>query len=281
MPSLLPRFLEITAADLRAIKRLTSHLIEATDLDTLGRELIAGSKAILSADCMLWNLWTPTMDELLGCEANHHHYSDELEKRGSALNATIHHHPVIAAGRLDCGEISPQRMSDFQSYVVFKSNPLFHEVYRHVESHHQIAYIAAKLADSQIILSWNLKSRDFTDREVQLLHLIGLQVGMISRRIEERWHLRAVWESLAQGMGAVMDSETATDSMLGPNDGRILSGVIRGEARMEIAAALRWRRDTLDRHLGGLRERLGYENTGQLMQSLAELRPSQGHASGG
>jgi len=42
--------------------------------------------------------------------------------------------------------------------------------------------------------------------------------------------------------------------------------LIRGDARAEIAASLNWRRDTLDRHLGGLRERLGYENTAQLMQ---------------
>jgi DNA-binding CsgD family transcriptional regulator len=52
--------------------------------------------------------------------------------------------------------------------------------------------------------------------------------------------------------------------------------VVRGEARAEIAASLEWRRDTLDRHLGGLRERLGFENTAQLMQALAELKPPAG-----
>ena len=213
------------------------------------------------------------MDALLGCAANHHHYSVDLEKRGAALNATIHHHPVIAAGQLNRSEISPQRMSDFQSGAAFKSNPLFQEVYRHVDSHHQLAYVAGKLPDSQIVLSWNLRSRDFTDRESQLLHLIGLQIGMISRRIEERRHLRTAWESLAQALGPVTDSATAAGSMLSPNDGRILAGVIRGETRAQIAESLQWRRDTLDRHLAGLRERLGYENTGQLMQALAELRP--------
>jgi len=44
---------------------------------------------------------------------------------------------------------------------------------------------------------------------------------------------------------------------------------------------LNWRRDTLDRHLGGLRERLGYENTAQLMQALAVMKPGRTHAGSG
>ncbi len=100
---------------------------------------------------------------------------------------------------------------------------------------------------------------------------------MLSRRIEERRHLRAAWEALTHGLGMEMGSVATTGPSLGANDGRILSGLIHGKARADIAGSLKWRRDTLDRHLGSLRERLGFENSGQLMQALAALKPSQAH----
>lgn len=278
MQTLIQRLPDLTVSDIRAVNRLTSHLIEAPDLATLGRELIRGAEKILPADFMVWNIWTQAMDAILGFEANHQHYGGELEQHSAALNATIQHHPVIAAGHLEDGWLEPQRLSDYQSDAAFRDNPLFQEVFRHVDSHYQIAYNAARLADSRIVLSWNLRHRDFTDREVQLLHLIGMRVGALSRHIEERRQMSAMWGELTAGLGSVSgvtDSSATSGPTLGANEGRILAGLIRGETRADIASALRLRRDTLDRHLGTLRERLGHENTAQLLQALATLRPGQ------
>ncbi|MES2657125.1 MAG: hypothetical protein V4689_00835 [Verrucomicrobiota bacterium] len=277
MLPLIQRLPDITATDIRAVNRLTGHLVEAPDLAKLGSELIRGTGKILPADFMLWNVWTSAMDEILGFEANHEDYREGLERHTTALNATIHHHPVIAAGHLESAWIRPQRISDYQSDAAFKSNPLFQEVYRHVDSRYQIAYNAARLDGSRIVLSWNLRSRDFTDREVQLLHLIGLQVGVLSRRIEERRQLRAVWQEFSGGLASVsgVAGPAATlDLTLNGKEGRMLAGLIRGETRSDLAAALGWRRDTLDRKLGMLREQLGHENNSQLLQALAALRPT-------
>jgi GAF domain-containing protein len=267
-------FQEITAADIRTVKRLTAQLAELPDLATLGRELIRGAGKFLPADFMVWNLWTPAMDALLGFEASDEQFIHEVDRRSEALVATIHEHPIMAGG-LELTKARPQRISDYQSDATFRSTALFQEVYRHLESHHQMAFSIASLADGQIILSWNLRHRDFSDREVQLLHLLGQQVGVLSRRIEEYRHLQTAWTALAGVLASVSDlnpPDGFSVPMLGIKDGRILSGLIRGESRADIAAALNWRRDTLDRHLGALRERLGFENTSQLMQALAALR---------
>lgn len=268
---------DITATDLRAVKRLAGQLMEAPDLDTLGRELIEGAGKILPADFMVWNLWTPAMDELLGFEANHTHHDDELDRLGDALNATIHHHPVIAAGQMEYIHLKPERMSDYQSGRAFKSNPLFREVYRHIDSHYQVVYKVAMFNDCQIMLSWNLRNRDFTDHEVQLLHLLGMHVGVLSRRIEERRHTQAAWKELAGSLETISGKKSSFTAAclptLATSEGRILSGIIRGETRADIATSLKWRRDTLDRQLGVLRERLGLESTAQLLQALAELKP--------
>ena len=277
MSSSIPRLPDVTAKDLRAVVRLMGDLSTVPNLDILGQELVSEAKNILPADFMLWNLWTLNMDRILECHGNHEHLTQVLDQRSDQLNATIHHHPVITSGHFDEGYLRPQRMSDYQSYAQFKSNPLFQEVYRHVDSHFQIGFGAAKLRDSHIILSWNLRSRDFTDREVQLLHLLGLQIGKLCPRIEERQQLQAAWTSVAAGLETITGANIASISgepSLSAKEGCLLAALVRGESRTAAAKSLAWRRDTLDRNLGRLRERLGFENTAQLLQALAELKPS-------
>jgi len=268
-------FPDVRPADARAIHRLTGHLMEADDLPTLGRELIHGARRLLPADFMLWNVWTLEMDRMLGVESNCDQYCSVLEDHGEALGAMIRHHPVIAAGHLERAMIRPQRMSDYQSTSAFLENPLYREVYRHVDSRHQIAYDAIRLEDSRIVLSWNHRRRDFNDREMQVLHLLGKQVAALARRLEERRHLRRAWGDLTVALGSSVVAEAGSPVLLGARDGRILSGLVCGETRADIAARLGWRRDTLDRHLAELRERMGYENTSQLLQALAALKPSR------
>jgi hypothetical protein len=269
------RFGEVRASDLRAIRRLTGQLMEAEDLSTLGRELIQGTSKILPADFMLWNLWTLEMDQVLAMESNNAHCQRVLECHGNELAATIHHHPVIAAGHLDSAKLRPQRMSDYESGATFIDNPLYREVYRHVDSRHQMAYDAIRLEDCQVILSWNRKNLDFTDRDMQILHVVGLQVAALSRRLDDRRHLRRTWDDLAGALG--LNTAGRESPPLGRNDGYILSAMIRGTSRAEMAEGLHWRRDTLDRHLAVLREKMGYENMAQLQQVLADLRsPARG-----
>lgn len=263
------RFREIRTSDLRGIRRLTGHLMEAEDLSTLGRELIQGTMKTLPADFTVWNLWTLEMDQVLAMESNSPQCQQVLDYYNDELVTTIPHHPVIAAGHLDSVKLRPQRMSDYESVTSFLDNPLYREVYRHVDSRHQMVYMI-QLEDSQVFLSWNRHNRDFTSREMQVLHVLGLQLAALSRRLEERRHLRRTWDDLADALG--FRSAGMECPPLGRNDGYILSAMIRGTSRAEIAQGLHWRRDTLDRHLAMLREKMGYENMAQLQQALADLR---------
>jgi len=272
MPS--PQFFpDVRTADVRSIHRLTGRLMEAEDLPTLGQELIDGAVKFLPSDFMLWNVWMPDMSRIIGLASNQRDCCQILDRYEAALSATIHHHPVIAAGHLDRAGIRPQRMSDYQTTSSFEENPLYREVYRHVDSRHQIAYEAIRLPECRVILSWNHLGSDFNDRQIQVLHLLGLQVAALSRRIEERRHLRRIWGEMAGALGISPQVEAASPPLLGKRDGHILSLLIRGDTRADIAGKLGWRGDTLDRHLAVLRERLGYENTPQMLLALAELKP--------
>lgn len=265
------QFREVRMSDMRAVRRLTGQLMESEDLQGLGEELIKGAVKFLPSDFMLWNVWMPDMSRILGLASNHRDCCQMLERYETALNATIHHHPVIAAGQLDRAGVSPQRMSDYQSTASFVENPLYREVYQYVDSRHQMAYEAIRLPDCRIILSWNHLGGDFNERQMQVLHLLGLQVAALARRLEERRDLRRVWGDLSVALGGSVVAEPEVP-LLEARDGRILSSLVRGETRADIAARFGWRRDTLDRYLASLRERMGYENTSQLLQALAALK---------
>lgn len=103
----------------------------------------------------------------------------------------------------------------------------------------------------------------------------------ISRPLSERWQetrrLNSMWNALASGLAEVAGlnlDPAGSGSHLSAKDASILVGLTSGQSRDEIAAKLQWRRDTLDRNLAAVRERLGLENNSLLLSLLATLRPA-------
>lgn len=100
------------------------------------------------------------------------------------------------------------------------------------------------------------------------------------RALEDRCRLLSIWTSLARPLYEISGFPIIFSDLspfLGAKDARILAGLIRGESREAIALHLHWRRDTLDRHLGHLRERLGFENSSQLLRAFAAIKPASDH----
>jgi len=92
--------------------------------------------------------------------------------------------------------------------------------------------------------------------------------------IPQREHIEMAWGALrtfllALGAGAL--------SSLGERHVRILSDLLLHPSREIIAQVRGIRRDTLDKKLGAIRNRLGFENHHQLMGSLASLH-ARNHA---
>ncbi|WP_193214251.1 helix-turn-helix transcriptional regulator [Luteolibacter marinus] len=264
-------FLDITSRDLKRVDQITARLSEADDRTTLGREFVTEMERFLPADCMLWNVWTNGMERVLEFSGNTGWSEEVLAPHAGAVNETIRFHPVIASGQAKAYWRRPQRMSDFQSYGRFQSNPLYREVYRHIEANYQIGFHSAQLDDGVLNLCWNLKSRDFRDAELQKMHLIGQRVGDLAKRLDQSKSLRATWQKLKDRLESVGVATENGNSMLTPTDGKILAGLISGNPRVEIAANLGCRRDTLDRHIAIIRERLGFDSVAHLLAAMADL----------
>lgn len=263
------RFSEISDSTARGIDRTMMRLANLETLDELEERFMQEACKLLPADCLCWNNWEVDLSQLQSFRSNDQ-YGPRFGQLLDVFADTVAYHPAIAANQLDSSTEKVLRISDFQSSASFKENPLFREVYRHLDSHYQICYTPSVLKDRRILLTWNRRALDFTDQDQQVFKFMGLRLGLISRRIEERQELEKSWRILCGFVDARMEAGAANS--LGPNDITLLTALLRPAKRSRIARDLGIRRASVDKRLGSIRERLGLENHHQLLSALADLK---------
>ena len=262
-------FRDISGKMARKIDRTMTSLAGLETLEALEARFMQESGALLPADCFCWNNWAPDLSHLMNFSLNKP-YREPFENLLEVFSKVVAHHPVIAAGQLEATSAEVMRLSDFESSSRFRENPLFREVYRHLDSNHQLAYTPCVLQDRRILLTWNRRALDFTERDREILHLMGLRLGTISRRIEQRQQLGESWRALC----GFVDARLPADSVaaLSTRDVVLLAELLKSPYRETLARNMGTRRDTVDKRLGSIRERLGLENHHQLLSALADLR---------
>lgn len=262
-------FSEISHSTARKIDRTMMGMANLETLDELEERFMLEAGRLLPADCLCWNNWERDLSGLQSYRANAE-YGERFGELLDVFGDTVSYHPVIGANQLDASTERVLRISDFQSSAEFKENPLFREVYRHLDSHYQICYTASMLKDRRILLTWNRRALDFSEQDQQIFKLMGLGLGAISRRIEARQQLEKNWRVLCGFVDARMTAGTVLS--LGTQDVMLLTELLSSHKRSKIAIDLGVRRDSVDKRLGSIRERLGLENHHQLLSALADLK---------
>lgn len=263
------RFREISETAARKIDRTMMAMAGGETLDDLEIRFIQEAGSILPADCFCWNNWSLDMGHLIDFRINDS-YMTPFAERLEVFNEVVAHHPVIASNQLAASADQVMRLSDFEGHRSFRENPLFREVYRHLDSYHQLAYTPCLLEDRRIILTWNRRVLDFTERDRQVFHFMGQRLALICRRTEQRQKLEKSWRALCGFVDVRINAEPA--SSLTTGDVRLLTELLKSGTRGGIARAQGVRRDSVDKRLGSIRERLGLENHHQLLSALAELK---------
>lgn len=264
------RWGELRDRDLRAVERWVRGLAEEPSSGAIYGRVVNEGRRLLPADCACLNTWTPAMDRPLHARAN-----DEMDACLAALqtplNATVATHPILAHDGAKGWRDHALRMSDYATTARFRQTPLFHEVYRHLDSHHQVTFAFADLSDRSLSLTWNLRGRDYTPREMQLLELMGRRLGALCLATDRRQLLERQLARLGRLVG---DRRPPLELRgLRTREIRLLAALLRAGGVAGLAARRGIRRDTLDKQLGSVREQLGLESTVQLIGALAELRP--------
>jgi len=269
----MPDFREITGVGMRGIDRMLRGMEELDDLHELERRMISEAPVLLEAENLAWNNWAPDWSGLISGSLTDS-YMGRFASLLGTFSEVVGHHPILSAGEHRRSHTEVLRLSDFQSYGKFRKNPLFREVYRHLDSHFQLCHTPCRLADRLILLNLNRRSRDFTERDRQMLHYLGLKLDPLVRRVEQREHLQRAWNGLSDFVGSMGSGELAS---LGDHQVRILSDLLHHPSRESIARLRGIRRDTLDKKLGVIRERLGLENHHQLLSALSDMH-ARNHA---
>lgn len=263
-------FRDISAAKARDIDRAMRSMARLANLDELETRFIDVAGSLLPGDCLCWNNWSRDMGQLLSFRMSES-YTGCFTGLLDVFAETVGNHPVLVANQLEDTSQRVLRLSDFQPVSRFRdANPLFREVYRHLDSHYQICHTAAVLSDRRLLLTWNRRALDFSDQDMQVFHYMGQWLGVIGRRMEERQRLDDSWKALSGFVNTML--EPVSVGALGEKDAGILAELLKPLPRHRIAADLGIRRDSLDKRLGAIRERLGLENHHQLLSALAELR---------
>lgn len=266
-------FRELPGVTMRRIDRVMYGMAAVDDFPELEQIFLEESERLLPGDCICWNNWKPDWSGVLSVRCNDIGYADWFEDHQETFHEVIGHHPFIAEGLLADLHDHTLRMSDVIQIGAFKENPLYREVYRHVDSLYHMSYVPAKLRDRSICLTWNRKAMDFSERDRQLLDYLGMRLDVICRHLEEKQRLEMSWKQLCGIVNAKWSAGSA--EALRAKDGLLLAELLRGKTRKVIARDSGIRVDTLDKRLGAIREQLGLENHNQLMCALAALKPPE------
>lgn len=267
---------EITDGLRRKIDHAMHGLGDGADIVELEIRFIETAARFLPGDCTGWNTWALDWGKVLHYRTNAG-YGEWLSRHQALFEEVLPHHPVLTNNDFLDSVNEVKRISDYTSWRSFRENPLFREIYRHMDSHYQIAFTPCVLSDCRIFLTWNRRGLDFDDRDCQLFHYLGKWMDLLARNIDRREQLLARWSRLCRFIDDRLGIEVA--SSFTRADALLLSHVLRGQSVGSIAAALNVRADTLERRLGSIRERMGLENHHQLLGALVALRPHNGKLS--
>lgn len=262
------RFPDVKQSIFSRIDRSVRNLSRLGSAQELQDQFILEAGKVLPADCLCWNDWSPDFTRLLGFGMNDE-YQDRFETLLEPFNEVVAYHPVIVAEHLATTAEDVMRMSDFQGISRFKDNPLFREVYRHLDSHYQISFTASILEKRRVVITWNRRLADFDNRDRQVFHYLGFQLGALTRQLDEKLRLESAWHSLSELVGLRVG--IAGVQKLSVRDLEVLTSLLKGQTRNAIARSLGAQRNTIDKQFGSIREKLGLKSQSQLLGALAAL----------
>jgi hypothetical protein len=253
------------------IARMVAGLRSCADIRELEERFVSISPQVLQADCVAWNNWAPDWSSFIsGCLNGD--YLKAFQRHFAAFEKTVEFHPVVIANQFANTSHKVMKLTDFQTASKFSGNPLYREVYRHIDSRFQLAFTPIHLSDRRVLLTVNRSACDFTEENREELHYAGKCLDAIARAIEEKNSLQNSWNALCDFTGA--HTGIGPFHSLGSMDLRLLTALLKQQSIAEISETWDIRRDTLDKRLSSIREILGIENTRQLLSALAELRNS-------
>ena len=171
-------------------------------------------------------------------------------------------HPLVRY-HADLHGPGTRRISDSQPFSRFRHTELYSEYYRRVGIDHVVALPVYRDDTTLVSFVLNRRGRDFSDRERDLLDLVG---GPLSRLYLQARALEHAQSHLAH---RTPDAQGLQAQGLTPRETEVLRWLAGGKTDREIAAILGCSYRTVQKHLQRLYVKLGVETrTAAVMRAL-------------
>jgi DNA-binding CsgD family transcriptional regulator len=186
----------------------------------------------------------------------------------AAFDRHFHEHPLVRFHALVRGQ-GAHRISDCMSLTRFRRTSLYADYYRRIGIDHAVALPMHVDRGTLVSFVLNRRGRDFSDRECELLDLVGAQLTLLFRRAAAT---TAGLASIAGPAAPGASGETARTHLvpMTPREREVLQWVGTGKTDRDIAELLGCSPRTVQKHLEHVYTKLGVETrTAAVMRALA------------
>jgi len=259
-------FTEIDSAAQRSLKSYFHEAASLGSFDALASHFIEQIDRVIPNENPCWNDFSSDLTQF-NFLITRDCYTERFGQLFESLQATLPEHPVLQVGGWDLFTAGPTRLSEHSpERNWFQKNPLYQEVYRHVDASHQICYHFTTLSDRALIFTLNRPLIDFNDAEMQKLQVLGQGMASISKQLETRIRLRERVTILTERLGDL--AGISTPELLTPKETQALGAIAQCHSISEAASREGISPHTFAERLGSIREKLCLHNTSQLKALL-------------
>jgi DNA-binding CsgD family transcriptional regulator len=252
---------ELGAADLRAMLELVGAAHEASGAAQFGAVLMHGLSSVVACDLISYN----EIDLVGG--ATQTFFEPALVPRPEieeAFASLIHEHPLVAEYAATRNP-RPLLMSDFASLSELRRLELYHEVFRPLETNHQLAFSLTIDSDVVIGIGLNRRRGDFSHRDVEAMTLLRPHLACAFAHVvlkDERRSRRGEASQIARRLAA-----------LTPREREVAALVAAGDGNRRIARTLSISTRTAEKHVANILSKLGVESRVQAVAVLHRPEP--------
>ncbi|WP_375500996.1 LuxR C-terminal-related transcriptional regulator [uncultured Jatrophihabitans sp.] len=222
--------------------RLLAELHEAADPDEVAHVLVRELSRLVPCDLVSYNDIDVAAPSSGGTRT---WYEPELTPRADlefAFDALQHEHPLVR-DYAATGEPAPRRMSDFITLPDLQALDLWREVFRPLETNHQIAFAVLASSTRVVGIGINRWNKDFDDNDMAV-------AGEVQKHVGAAFHHAALRAAEARREPGVLDELTIRER-------EVLGLIAAGRKTTDIARLLFISPRTVDKHVENIRTKLG------------------------
>lgn len=238
----------LSSNDANAVLSMLAELHDARDQDELSKVLVHDLRSMVGCDVISYNDIDVAAPATGGTKT---WFEPELIPQPElehAFDALQHEHPLVR-DYAATGDPAPRRMSDFIALADLQALDIWREVFRPLETNHQIAFAVLASRTRVIGIGINRWRTDFDDRDMAVL-------GEVQRHVGAAYHHARLRAAEAQWAPSELDALTIRER-------EVLALVAAGRSTPTIARLLFLSPRTVDKHVENIRAKLGVHSRAQ------------------